>query len=123
MNIEAFIAIGLFTLILGVVIFFPVYFFVMRKLRKNPRHAMHKVTKAGFVMYGIMVAVLMCGLSLESFAPESRIGQLVKTFPGRVVYTLLVAAAIVPVGVYLRREGINLVEKKKLDVESEKITS
>jgi hypothetical protein len=123
MNIEAFIAIALFTLILGVVIFFPVYFVVMRKLRKNPHHAMHKVTKAGFVAYGIMVAVLMCGLSLEYFAPESWIGQLVMTFPGRVIYTLLVAAGFVPVGVYLKRKGINLVEKKKLDVESEKITS
>jgi len=115
MNLEAVIVIGLFTLILGVVLYVPARYFIRRKLRKNPRYAKQRVTKVGLFVFGIMVVILMCGFSLQYLAPESWLGQLVTTAKGRLAYGLLVVAVFWSVEIFLSRKGIKIIEKEKTD--------
>lgn len=113
MNFEALLAIGLFTLALGLVLYVPAHLWVRRKLRKEPHLTKRRVTKAGFLVVGVMVGIMMVGFSLQYFAPESTIGQFVETSLGRYLFALSLAVAFWPVGLVLQRLGITLVEEKQ----------
>ena len=113
MNWEAFLVIGLFILALGALLYIPGRIWAKRRVREGPNtNAALKVTKAGFVFFGILTVVLMVGVSLQYFAPESELGQFVKTSSGRLVFFVAVGVVFLLLEYILKSKGIMLVEKK-----------
>ena len=122
----AFIAMGIVTLVLGVllycVLYFPASRRAKRELQENPNSSFSKryglkVTKAGVVVYGIMVAVLFGGLSQEYLAPESELGQLVKTESGKWLFVVPLVVVVGLLEAALKKRGIRLTESKEINNE------
>lgn len=114
MNWEAFAAIGIFTLVLGVVLYVPARWWAKRKVREHPNsNATLRVTRAGFVFFGIFVVLLILGFSQEFLAPESGLGQFVSSSGGRLLFGASVAAVFWLLEVILKSKGVLLVEKKE----------
>ena len=114
MNWEAFVVIGLFTLALGTLLYIPARIWARRKLREHPSsNATLKVTRVGFVFSGVFVAVLMLGFSQQFLAPESELGQFVKTSIGRLGFAAAVGAVFWLLGAILESKGIKILEKKE----------
>ncbi len=116
MNWEALVAIGIFTLALGVVLYIPTRLWAKHKLREHPNsNATLKVTRAGFVFFSIFVVVLMLGFSQEFLAPESGFGQFVRTSSGRLLFGASVGAVFWLLEVVLKSKGVMLVERKETE--------
>lgn len=63
-------------------------------------------TKAGCLVYGIMIGVLIAGFGAETLAPESRFGEFVSTETGKWIWAGAVAVITVVVHMVLSRAGI-----------------
>ena len=112
MNWEAFGAIGLVTLALGVLLYVPARFWVKRKLRAEPdSHPKLRLTKLGWVLICAMVFLFIGGFSLQYLAPESLLGQFVKTSSGRFLYAATLALVFWLVEAALKARGIKLTKK------------
>lgn len=95
MQWKAIIAIGGICLVLGLLLWLPAQLWARRRLRSLPAESEERtrITPLGGVVYGLMVAVLMAGFSLQYLAPQTGLGHMVSTWPGRLVYTILVSMA------------------------------
>lgn len=114
MNWEAFAAIGTFTLVLGVMLYIPARWWAKRKRREHPNSdATLRVTRAGFVFSVIFIVLLMLGFSQEFLAPDSRLGQLVSSSSGRLLFGAFVGAVFWLLEVVLKSKGVMLVERKE----------
>lgn len=112
MNWEAFGAIGLVTLALGVLLYVPARFWVKRKLRAEPgAHAKLRFTKLGWVLISTALLFLFGGFMMEFLAPESLLGQFVKTSSGRFLYALIVVLIFWLVEAALKARGIKLTKE------------
>lgn len=108
---EAFIVIGLFTLGLGVLLFVPAWIWVKRKQRKEPAAGVKlKLTKLGWLLVSVTVIALFGGYSLQYMAPESLLGQLVKTSLGRLIYLVILVGIFWVLEAALKAKGIKLIE-------------
>lgn len=113
MNWEALIIIGLFTLSLGVLIFVPAWFWAKRKLHDHPAaRTKIKMTKAGLFLIPLFIVILICGLLMDFLAPESILGQFVKTPGGRFLYLMIVVSIFWGLEAILRSKGIKLIEHR-----------
>src|SRR5687767_9912619 len=114
MNWEAFFVIGSFALVLGALLYIPARIWAKRKLRDHPNsNATLKVTRAGFIFFSIFVVVLMVGFSQQYLAPESELGQFVKTSSGRLAFSAAVGVVFWLAEMILKSKGILLVQKKE----------
>ncbi len=112
MNWEALGVIGLFTLGLGVLLFVPAWVWVKRKQRAEPNnHPKLRLTKTGWVLICMTVVVLIGGLLMDFIAPESLLGQLVKTSSGRFLYLVIVVLVFWLVEAVLKTRGIKLIKE------------
>jgi hypothetical protein len=77
MNIEALAAIGVFTLIMGVILLIPGLWWARRKVNELPEHASgrKRVTPFGFVYIGIIITLSLFVFSLRDLAPEVSGGE------------------------------------------------
>jgi hypothetical protein len=104
MELEAFLVIGGFALILGLVLFIPAHFLVRHRIRADPAVAKQRVTRYGLVAYSILV----CGLVLTYASRElfDERASVLALFGG----TILMAIYVVIAGVS-KLKGIDLVEE------------
>ena len=72
MNFEALTAIGIFTLLLGIILVIPGLWWARRKAKTLPENASgrKRVTLFGFVYIGLVVSALVVVFSLQYLAPE-----------------------------------------------------
>ncbi len=114
MNWEAFFAIGIFTIILGVVLYIPGRLWAKRKLKEHPNtQASLKVTKFGYILTSSMLLVLFGGLSFQYFSPNSFFGEYMKTKTGRLTFTALVIIIFVLVERIFKTKGYTMLVDKK----------
>ncbi len=114
MHWEAFIVIGLFTLTLGVLLFVPAWLWVKRKQRTEPAaRAKLRLTKLGWFLTCIGLVAFLFGFSLQYLAPESLLGQFVKTSLGLFLYGLAIAIVFWLIEAALKARGIKLIEDDK----------
>jgi len=108
MQWKAIIAIGGICLVLGLLLWLPAQLWARRRLRNLPAESEERarITPLGWVVYGLMVAVLMAGFSLQYLAPQTGLGHMVSTWPGRLVYTILVSIAWLALETFLGLLGM-----------------
>ncbi len=112
MHWEALGVIGLFTLALGVLLYVPARIWAKRKLRAEPEsHPKLRLTRTGWVLTCATVLILIGGLLMDFIAPESLLGQLVRTPGGRFVYLVIVILAFWLVETTLKARGITLIKE------------
>lgn len=121
-SIEAFLIIGSLTLVVGAALYVPLHFWLKRKLRTenqiaiifpwSPMDTKLHVTKAGFLVFGLMVAALATSSSLKYLSPESMLGNLVSAPSGEIVFNLAVILAFGVTERLLRAFGVRLVERR-----------
>jgi uncharacterized Tic20 family protein len=72
MNLEALLAIGIFTLILGLILIVPGLWWARRKAKRLPDNAngKKKVTLFGVFYYGVFILFLLVATSLRYISPE-----------------------------------------------------
>jgi hypothetical protein len=113
-NWEGFFVIGLFTLVLGALLYIPARLWAKRKSREHPdSNAALRLTKSGFVFFGLFTVALIVALSWEFLAPESRLGQLAKTSLGRFGIAVVVGLVFWLLEVGLNSKGVRLLDKKE----------
>ena len=112
MNLEAFVVIGLFALLLGALLFVLSRLWVKRQLRDHSEaHVKIRLTMAGMICIPVLVIVLIGGLLMQYLAPESLLGQFVKTHSGRFFYAATVAIVFWLLEIVLKARGIRFIEK------------
>jgi len=116
MNWEAFFAVGVFTLILGVFLYIPARFWVKRKLKKHPEQAIIKVTSFGFVFYGFVVAFLLGGFSTQFLAPNTSFGELMSSKYGRIIYAGVLVIVFFVVELVFKKLGFKVIESSEKNV-------
>lgn len=89
MHWKALLVIGIFSLVFGLILYLPARWWLRRRLRKAPPDSSDhwRITPLGLVVYGVMVAVMMTGFSLQYLAPHTWAGHFVSTSHGRIVFT------------------------------------
>ncbi len=79
------------------------------------RGAGYKITKAGYIFYCLMGAVLFMGYFgynlISYFAPGTELGKYLGTLTGRVIYAVVVLVVFGLLGVVLNARGITFVKK------------
>lgn len=115
MDWKALLIIGGMCLVLGLVLYVPAHYWAKRRLRRAPQESSLKlrITPAGFVVYGLMVAAMMAGFSLQYLAPETRLGHFTSTGRGRIVMTGALMAVVSVVEGLLRSLGVKCVEPQQ----------
>ncbi len=112
MNWEALGVIGLVTLALGVLLYVPARIWAKRKLRAEPNsHPRLRLTKTGWLFVCTALLFLFGGLLMNYFAPESLLGQFVKTSSGRFLYAATLALVFWLVEATLKARGIKLTKE------------
>jgi small-conductance mechanosensitive channel len=112
MHGEAFVVIGLFILVLGVLLFVPAWIWVKRKQRAEPgKQAKVKLSKVGWTLIWVMLTILIGGLLMDYMAPESLMGRFVKMPVGRFLYLVIVAVVFWIVEAALKARGIKLTKE------------
>lgn len=115
MDLEALVVIGIFTLVLGAVLFALFRLWVRHKFHDHPTVGTKvRLTKAGVICVPVLVIVLIGGFLMEYIAPESVLGKLVETPIGRLSYAAAVTLAFLLIEVVLKSKGIRLIEKTDL---------
>lgn len=114
MDWEALGVIGLFALALGVLLYVPARIWAKRKLRAEPgSHPKLRLTKTGWVLICASLIALIVGLLMDFLAPESLLGQLVKTPSGRLLYLVIVVIIFWLVEAALKARGIKLTKEDR----------
>jgi hypothetical protein len=112
MDLEALIVIGVFILVLGAVLFGLAKLWMKYKSHEYPAAGVKiRMTKAGIVWLCSAVTVLFVGLLMQYLAPESLLGQFVKTASGRFLYAASVAFIFWLLEIALKAKDIKLIEK------------
>ena len=111
MNWEAIGLITVLCLLVGIILYLPFHFLVKLKIKKNPGYPRIRIKGAGFFVYGVMVVMLLVGVSMEHLVPETKFGEFIGTGLGKVIYYILVVVLFAFVEILLKRAGIYLVEK------------
>ncbi|GEM_PF-5168564 len=122
MNWEAFFAIGLFTLVLGALLYIPAHFWIKRKLRKEQKIAVFSnpidknlhVTKAGFILVGLSIGTIV--FAIGYIKTETTFAELIDTPGVRQLFFILVGLPFIFIAAILTKMGIKLVKKKNEDV-------
>ena len=113
MNWEAFAVIGLFTLVLGIVLYVPAKLLINRGVRSNPsRYPVVRLTRLGWLLFIAALLALFGGFSAQHLAPESMLGQFMKVPGGQFLYTVLIGTAFWLVELALKTKGIYLTKNK-----------
>ena len=114
MNWEAFAVIGLFTLVLGTILYLPARFWVRRKVRSDPiKYAGLGLTRLGWVFVVIEIVVLFGGYSTQYIAPESVLGEFVKTSRGQFLYMVMLVTVFWLLEMVLKWRGIYLIRDSR----------
>lgn len=109
MDWEALGVIGLFTFVLGVLLYVPARILAQYNRRaESGSHPKLRLTRAGWVLICTTVLLLIGGFSMQYIAPESAIGQFVKTSGGRLLYLAVVVLIFWLVESSLKARGIKL---------------
>ena len=111
MNWEVLLVIGSFTTLLGLLLYVPSRWWAKRQLKNVPDGSVGKarVTRAGYLFFGIMIGLLFFGFAQEHIAPSSRLGEFVSTRIGRLTLFGGIVAASFLFEKMLGRVGIELV--------------
>ena len=116
MNWEAFLVIGAFTVILGIVLLVPGLIWARRKAKRHPeKHPVLSITRAGYLLLISMLLVLLVGLTSQLWAPHSLLGQWTATRAGRFLFACFVIVVAIIIERILAASGIELkgeVDKK-----------
>ena len=93
MNVEALLAIGALTLILGGLLYIPGRLYAKRVVRETiaQKKRLARITPAGVLFAACMVAVLIFVFSFRFLAPESWLGQFMSTKIGLLLAGVSVA--------------------------------
>ena len=102
------IAIAVYSLLLGAMLYIPARWWVKRRLRNMPEGSLH-VTSAGIAAWVLMLAVLIGGLSQRYFAPETEFGQFVASGVGSLAFSFAVYVLGIVLGMVLDMLGFVLV--------------
>lgn len=112
MNWEALVVIGFFTLALGVLLFVPAWLWVRHKRRIEPeKYPKLRLTRIGWALICATVLFLIGGFVVDFIAPESLLGQLVKTSRGRFIYLAVVVFIFWVIEIALKARGVRLIEE------------
>ena len=111
MNWEALLVIGSFTILAGLLLYVPGRWWAKRQIKNAPDGSVGKarVTRAGYLFFGIMIGLLFLGFAQAHIAPSSRLGEFVSTRMGRLVLFGGIVAASFVIEKILGRAGIELV--------------
>ena len=114
MNWEALLVIGGFTILLGLLLYLPGRWWARRQLAKSPdgSPAKARVTRAGYLFFGIMIGLLFIGFSQEHIAPTSSLGEFVSNRGGRWIFAGAILAIAVVIEKILARAGIELLRQE-----------
>ncbi len=108
MNIEALLAVGVATLLLGA----PLFWMSRRWLRSasgaNAKGNSPRVTKTGLLLAVVLVVLLIGGFAAAYYAPDTAFGQLMGNPLGRLAYALILGFLSIPLQRWLRTRGIHL---------------
>ncbi|MCA3028423.1 MAG: hypothetical protein ING66_07470 [Rhodocyclaceae bacterium] len=101
-------------LVVGLILYIPGHFLAKRLLRHSPTKsaARLRITRAGFVYFGLMVFALMAGFSLQYLAADTLLGQFVGTGHGLMVIGFGVVAVFSAFEVILRKFGVQMVVRE-----------
>ena len=84
---EAILVIGSQVIILGLILLIPGLWWAKRKARKDPAYAKKaNFTPIGWLFVCVMLLLLLGGLCIQYFYPESSIAKLTATSLGRFLW-------------------------------------
>lgn len=107
MGVPAVAGVVLFASLAGVLLYLPFYLWAKRKLRppRRERWFTVRITKAGALFYGLMVASLFGGFSFGHLAPDTTVGHYMKSGVGRLSFGVVLIIAWTIAEAILRRRG------------------
>jgi len=108
MNLEALIAVGVATLLMGA----PLLWVSRRWLRStsgiNAKNASPRVTRTGLLVAVILVVLFIVGFAASYYAPDTAFGQFMSNPLGRLAYALTLGFLSIPLQRWLRSRGMDL---------------
>lgn len=114
MNWEAFIVIGGFTIIFGIVLLIPGIWWARRKSKQHSEsQGSMAATKTGFIYIGIFVFILFSGFSAQFWAPDTAFGKWVSTSFGRILFVVSLVIAAFVLEKILNKFGFQIKALKK----------
>jgi cytochrome c biogenesis factor len=113
MDLEALLVVGLFSLVLGALLYAPARIWAKREARADPRnHPRLGLTRLGWILMLVAILVLICGLLMDQIAPGTKLGKLASTASGRFFYLMAVLLVFWVVETALKRKGIKLFKER-----------
>ena len=108
-----------FAVLLVILLYLPVRYYVRReikeeiKTKKKSKLNTVKVTKAGFIVFGILVFFLFALKAVGELAPETYLGKLINRDNGEGIFEFLLILIFAGIAKFLEMKGIHLLEKNK----------
>jgi len=91
MNTEALVAVGMFTVVLGIILIVPGMLLGRHLAKKHPDAPRARiVTRAGYMAGFVIVVILLGGYSIPYWSPGSVPGKLMSMRGGQTLFALIV---------------------------------
>ncbi len=105
--------------LLLILLYLPVRFLVRRaikkefKTKKKSKLNTVKVTKAGFVVFGICVFLFFAQKAIGELAPDTYLGRFFNSEHGEGIFVFILISIFTGIAKFLERKGIHLLKKNK----------
>lgn len=119
MGVRALVVIVLLAVLAGLLLYLPCHLWAKRKLRPPTRESWItiRITRAGALFYGLMVLILFAGFALGHVAPNTIVGQYMKSALWQVVFVAALTVVWTLLESMLRKRGFQFYRRVGAQIE------